>query len=314
VDVKANSLEVTYVIFLQLSSPIAEMAVSTVDRLPCGVWQYRRRRRISSYLPGGDSVDGQLSGRKILVTGGATGIGAAAVEVFAAQGATVTATYRSSAPPEALTETATWLQGDLRSAEQADRVIAEAAAAMGGLDVVLHAAGTWSPGPAGEITEENLDFMLDTNVKATVYVNQAAYRVMRDAGEGGRIINFGSGEGVTGMTWSSSYALAKGAVHSWTRSAAKSWGKHGITVNAVAPAVESPGADRLREYLGPQGAEMISKGTAQSRPIAGSLGAEALGDPIRDLGPVLVFLAGPGSRFVTGQLLAVSGGSMMLGA
>jgi 3-oxoacyl-[acyl-carrier protein] reductase len=259
-------------------------------------------------------VDGQLHGRRILVTGAAGGIGAAAVKVFADEGATVAATYRSSLPPEALGAAASWLQCDLRGPEQADKAVAAAAEALGGLDVVLHAAGTWGPGPAGEITEENLDFMLDTNVKATVFTNQAAYRLMREAGRGGRIINLGSGEAVTGITWSSSYALAKGAVHAWTRSAAKAWGRYGITVNAVAPAVETPGAERFREFLGPQAAAIIKQRTAETRPIAGSLGAEELGDPVRDLGPVLVFLAGPGSGFVTGQLLAVGGGSLMLGA
>jgi len=259
-------------------------------------------------------VDGQLPGRRILVTGAASGIGAAAVEVFAGEGATVAATYRNSPPPESLATAASWLHCDLRGPEQADKALATAAEAMGGLDVVLHAAGTWGPGPAGEITEENLDFMLDTNVKATVFTNQAAFRLMRDAGQGGRIINLGSGEAVTGITWSSSYALAKGAVHSWTRSAAKAWGRYGITVNAVAPAVETPGAQRFREFLGPEAAAMIKKRTPETRPIAGSLGADELGDPVRDLGPVLVFLASTGSHFVTGQLLAVSGGSMMLGA
>jgi NAD(P)-dependent dehydrogenase (short-subunit alcohol dehydrogenase family) len=259
-------------------------------------------------------VNGQLHGRRILVTGAASGIGAAAVEVFTAEGATVAATYRNSPPPESLGTAATWLQCDLRSPAQADKAVAAAVEAMGGLDVVLHSAGTWGPGPAGEITEENLDFMLDTNVKATVFTNQAAYRVMRDAGQGGRIINLGSGEAVTGITWSSSYALSKGAVHTWTRSAAKAWGRYGITVNAVAPAVETPGAERFRAFLGPEAAAMIRKRTPETRPIAGSLGADELGDPVRDLGPVLVFLAGPGSRFVTGQLLAVGGGSMMLGA
>lgn len=259
-------------------------------------------------------MNGQLHGRRILVTGAASGIGAAAVEVFTAEGATVAATYRSSPPPVSLGKAATWVQCDLRSPEQADKAVAAAAEAMGGLDVVLHSAGTWGPGPAGEITEENLDFMLDTNVKATVFTNQAAYRVMRDAGQGGRIINLGSGEAVTGITWSSSYALAKGAVHSWTRSAAKAWGQYGITVNAVAPAVETPGSERFREFLGPDAAAMIKKRTSETRPIASSLGADEFGDPVRDLGPVLVFLAGEGSRFVTGQLLAVGGGSMMLGA
>jgi NAD(P)-dependent dehydrogenase (short-subunit alcohol dehydrogenase family) len=254
----------------------------------------------------------ELQGRRILVTGAATGIGAAAVEVFAAAGAEVSGSYRQTEPPEHLASRAHWLQCDFRDEAQANDAVAAAVAAMGGLDVLLHSAGTWAPGVPGEVTEENLDHMLGTNVKATVFANQAAFRAMR--ADGGRIINLGSGEGVTGMPFSSTYSLAKGAVHSWTRSAAKAWGGYGITVNALAPAVETPGADRFRAFVGPEGAEMMKQRLPESMPIASSLGLGALGDPIVDLGPMLVFLAGPGSRFITGQLLAVSGGSMMLGA
>ncbi|MCW2522784.1 MAG: family NAD(P)-dependent oxidoreductase [Frankiales bacterium] len=261
--------------------------------------------------PAGPSTPGQLAGRRILVTGAATGIGAAAVEVFAAEGATLTATYHQTPPPERLTSLADWVQCDFRQEAQANRTVQAAAAAMGGLDVLLHAAGTWRAGAAGQLSEEDLDFMLATNVKATVFANQAAFHVMAD--DGGHIINLGSSEGVTGVPYASSYSLAKGAVHSWTRSAARAWGQHGITVNALAPAVETPGADRFREFIGPEGAASLNERIAESTPIASSLG-KGLGDPIRDLGPMMVFLASVGSRYVTGQLLAVSGGGMMLGA
>jgi 3-oxoacyl-[acyl-carrier protein] reductase len=254
---------------------------------------------------------GQLSGRRILVTGAATGIGAAAVEVFAAEGATLTATYHQTSPPDSLASLATWVQCDFRQQSQASATVHAAAVAMGGLDVLLHAAGTWRPGSAGELSEEDLDFMLNTNVKATVFANQAAFHEM--AANGGHIVNLGSSEGVTGVAYASAYSLAKGAVHSWTRSAARAWGPHGVTVNALAPAVETPGADRFREFIGPQAAASLDERIAESTPIASSLG-HGLGDPIRDLGPMMVFLASAGSRFVTGQLLAVSGGGMMLGA
>lgn len=92
------------------------------------------------------------------------------------------------------------------------------------------------------------------------------------------------------------------------------WGKHAITVNAVVPAVETPGAERLRAFLGPQPAAAMTEQTAQRLSVASSLGSGQLGDPVRDLGPVLVFLASEGSRFITGQLLSVSGGLLMLGA
>ena len=223
----------------------------------------------------------------------------------------VTATYRETPPPAALADSATWQQCDFRQEAQADALVDAAVAAMGGLDVLLHAAGTWSPGSAGDLSEQQLDHMLATNVKATVFANQAAFRVMRE--NGGRIINLGSSEGVTGVPYAAGYSLAKGAVHSWTRSAARAWGQYGITVNALAPAVETPGADRFREFIGPEGAAALNDRIAESSPIASSLG-EGLGDPIRDLGPMMVFLASEGSRYITGQLLAVSGGGMMLGA
>jgi NAD(P)-dependent dehydrogenase (short-subunit alcohol dehydrogenase family) len=254
----------------------------------------------------------QLAGRRVLVTGAATGIGAAAVDVLAAEGATVVATYHRTPAPERLAGSAAWIQCDFRGQAGADRGADEAVAIMGGLDVLIHAAGSWGPGIPGELSEDNLDAMFSTNVKATVYANQAAFRHM--AGPGGRIVNFGSSEGVSGVPFSASYAMAKGAVHSWTRSAAKAWGKHGITVNAVVPAVETPGADRFRAFLGPEAAAAMTRPTAQRLAVASSLGPLPLGDPVRDLGPVLVFLASAGSRFITGQLLSVSGGLLMLGA
>ncbi len=98
-------------------------------------------------------------------------------------------------------------------------------------------------------------------------------------------------------------------VHAWTRSIAKAWAADNITANALAPAMETPGANRLREFLGPDGAKFVDQQLKATIPLGG-----ALGDPARDLGPVLVFLAGEGSRFITGQLLAIDGGLVMLGA
>ena len=181
---------------------------------------------------------------------------------------------------------------------------------MGGLDVLLHAAGTWRPGSAGELSEDELDFMLATNVKATVFANQAAFHAMAE--HGGHIINLGSSEGVTGVPYAAGYSLAKGAVHSWTRSAARAWGEFEVTVNALAPAMETPGAQRFYDFVGPEAAAAIRAGMAQQTPIRSSLG-EGLGDPVRDLGPTMVFLAGEGSRYLTGQIFSVSGGSMMFG-
>jgi NAD(P)-dependent dehydrogenase (short-subunit alcohol dehydrogenase family) len=251
------------------------------------------------------AVTAPLEGKRILVTGGATGIGAAAVAVLSAAGAEVVATYHSTPPPDNLN--AKWLQCDVRDPVMVTETFRQTVDALGWLSVLIHAAGIWQAGIPGHIDAEDLDFVLDTNLKSTVYTNQAAHTVMQ--GHGGRIINLGSAEGVMGSPISASYAAAKAGIHAWTRSAAKVWASANITVNALAPAMDTPGADRLRSFLGPDAGPFLDQQLQASIPLGGKLG-----DPERDLGPMLVFLAGDGARFITGQLLAVDGGLMMLGA
>ncbi len=245
-----------------------------------------------------------LQGRRILVTGGATGIGAAAVGVLTEAGAEVAATYHQTPPPDDLA--ATWLQCDVRDADAVSGMVQQTAEHLGGLDVLVNAAGLWQPGIPGYISADEISFLLDTNVKATILTNQAAYAVMK--GNGGRIINFGSSEAVVGSPISAVYAATKGAVQAWTRSAARAWAADKVTVNALAPAVQTSGADRLRDFLGPEASALIDQQIKTMIPLGG-----ALGDPARDVGPILVFLAGSGSGFITGQLLAVDGGLIMVG-
>ncbi|MGH3640918.1 MAG: SDR family NAD(P)-dependent oxidoreductase [Mycobacterium sp.] len=247
----------------------------------------------------------ELDGKRILVTGGATGIGAAAVAVLTAAGARVAATYHRT-PPSG-DSSAEWLQCDATEPDSVDAALRDVVAGLGGLDVLVHAAGLWHPGVPGQIQVDDIRHVLDTNFTSTVLTNQAAAAAMADGG--GQIINFGSSEGVMGSPMSAIYAASKAAVASWTRSAAKTWAARGITVNALAPAVETPGAQRLRDFLGPDLLPLVEQQIAATIPLGGKLG-----DPTRDLGPVLVFLAGGGARFITGQLIAVDGGLMMLGA
>jgi len=245
-----------------------------------------------------------LEGRRAVVTGAATGLGAAAVRALTAAGAGVVATYHHTEPDD--TADATWLQCDARDAAAVNAMMDAAVSELGGLDVLVNAAGLWQQGIPGMITAADIDFVVGTNLKTTIFTNQAAHAAMRKTG--GRIINFGSAEAVTGSPISAVYAAAKGAVQAWTRSAAKAWASDKVTVNALAPAMQTRGADRLREFLGPEAAPLIDQQIKASIPLGG-----ALGDADRDLGPVLVFLASEGSHFITGQLLAVDGGLIMLG-
>ena len=246
-----------------------------------------------------------LEGRRILVTGAATGIGAAAVRVLHDAGAQLVATYHRT-PAAADAAAVTWLHCDVRDVDSVDSAFESAVEQLGGLDVLVHAAGLWQPGVPGSISGDEVDFLLATNVKSTVLTNQAAYRMMRQ--NGGQIINFGSAEAVMGSPFAAVYAATKGAVQAWTRSAAKAWGAERVTVNALAPAVQTAGADRLRDFLGPEVAPLIDQQMKLSIPLGGKLG-----DPNDDLGPVLVFLASAAAHFITGQLIPVDGGLAMVG-
>ncbi|MFE9924556.1 SDR family NAD(P)-dependent oxidoreductase [Streptomyces sp. NPDC005774] len=252
-------------------------------------------------------MDLPLAGRRVVVSGAATGIGAAAVASFLAAGADVVGLFHHTPPPDELKSRCEWLSCDARDRRSVDAAFGSATEILGGLDVLLHAAGVWLPGTPDTLSEEDFDFVLDANLRTTVLTNQAAFERMR--AQGGQIINLGSGEGVRGNPRAPHYAVAKAGVHAWTRSVAAAWGRFGVTVNALAPAVETPGAERLREHLGPDGAAALDEHLRATMPLRGELG-----DPYTDLGPVMVFLAGTGARFMTGQLIAVDGGLQMFGA
>jgi NAD(P)-dependent dehydrogenase (short-subunit alcohol dehydrogenase family) len=246
-------------------------------------------------------------GLRVIVCGAAGGIGAACVEGLHADGAEVVALYNRSDPPAHLADKARWLRCDLTDKRAVDAQFDEAARILGGLDALIQAAGTWRGAPAEAVSENEIDFLFTANVKSTVFSNQAAYRLMQ--GEGGRIINFGSSEGVSGNVKSPVYSATRGAVHSWTRSVARAWGKHHINVNAIAPAMYTDLAEYNLSQMDPESRAAFEAALEQRIPIDGRLG-----EPLRDLYPVLRMLIGPGGRFVTGQLIPVDGGLIMVGA
>ncbi|MET7680405.1 SDR family oxidoreductase [Streptomyces sp. NPDC005423] len=248
-----------------------------------------------------------LAGRRAVVSGAASGIGAAAVTSFLAAGAEVVGLFHTTPPPDDLKERCEWVPCDARDRASVDAALDRAASVLGGVDVLLHAAGTWRPSTPESLSEDELDLVIDANLRSTIITNQVAFAHMRDGG--GQIINLGSAEGVRGNPMAPHYAVAKAGVHAWTRSVAAAWGRFGVTVNALAPAVSTRGAERLWEHLGQEGAAMVKERLRTTMPLRGELG-----DPHTDLGPVMVFLASTGARFMTGQLIAVDGGLNMLGA
>lgn len=248
---------------------------------------------------------GKLAGKRIIVTGGAGGIGNAAVRLFVQEGAKVACTY-NSAQPEVPAGVLT-ARCNIADKAEVDAVFDRFAAELGGLDALVHAAGIHGSQPADQVDEANWDRMFDLNGKGAVWTNQAAFRHLR--ANGGSIVNMGSVEGVRGFAGNAVYAASRGAVMAWTRSIALEWGRHRVRANCVAPAIHTDIYQRQRDAMDAPSLQMLDAAMQQMIPLGGKLG-----DPLLDMAPVLLFLAGDDSHFITGQTIAVDGGLMMLGS
>lgn len=252
----------------------------------------------------------ELQGKRIVVTGCASGMGAATVRAYAGAGAEVVGmdiaddAGRSvcADATEAGPGTAVYVRADIADAASVDAGFAAADEHLGGLDALAHPAAIQAASVPGDISVDDWERMFAVNALGTMLTNQAAHPRIKAAG-GGAIINFGSISGQRAEPGAAAYSAAKGAVHAWTRSAAGAWGADGIRVNAVLPAIKTPMFQAAWDRSSPE--EQNEKYWRNMHGIA--LGQE-YGDPDRDLGPVMVFLASDASRFITGQLIPVDGG------
>jgi NAD(P)-dependent dehydrogenase (short-subunit alcohol dehydrogenase family) len=253
-------------------------------------------------------VTAALADKRILVTGAARGIGASLVRAYVSEGARVVGVdVDTSGSDLARTETvpgrAFFHRADVRSRKDVAAAFAAADELLGGLDVLVNVAGIERRAAAESISDAEWDAMFDVNVKGAMLTNQAAFQRLRR--HGGSIINFGSDSGLVPHVNGAHYSAAKAAVMAWTRTIAHEWGRFGIRANSVLPAIHTP---MYEEYLSrlPEDDLQVHRAKMGARiPLGGQLG-----DPDRDLAPVLVFLASDASRFITGQLIAVDGGKV----
>jgi 3-oxoacyl-[acyl-carrier protein] reductase len=251
-----------------------------------------------------------LEGKRILVTGGAQGIGAAIVKSYVSEGAKVCSFDLNEEDGSAIAReasdtgpgSAAFHRLDITDGPATDSLFRNAAQDLGGVDVLVNIAGLQRSAMAEDITDELFDSIYRVNVLGTIHTNQSAFRIMKDAGTGA-IINFGSMSGFTGELSNSTYGSSKGAVHTWTRTVAREWGPSGIRVNAVLPYVNTPMFDKYTSSLGADELAAYQEQLRKDIPLGGTFG-----NAERDLAPVLVFLASDASHFITGQLLPVDGG------
>ncbi len=253
----------------------------------------------------------ELEGKRIIITGAARGMGAATVRAYVRAGATVTAMDIDDELGREVVDKAntdgpghaTYRHVDVSDRASVESAFDAAVAEMGGLDVLAHPAAIQRSELADEVTTEDWDRMFAINVRGTMLTNQTAFKAMKAGGNGGSIINFGSISGLRPEPSAAAYSASKGAVHSWTRTAAATWGPEGVRVNAILPAIATPMYDEAIARLTPEQAEAHRWQNEESIAMG-----KKYGDPDRDLAPVMVFFASDGSRFITGQLIPVDGG------
>jgi 3-oxoacyl-[acyl-carrier protein] reductase len=241
----------------------------------------------------------KLEGKVALVTGGSRGIGAAIAKRLASDGANVAITYAKDASAASAVVKAIELDGGKAVAIQADAADVEAVkaavektvATFGQLDVLVNNAGTAIPKTFEETTLEEMDRVIDINVRGTLATTQAALKHMSS---GGRIISIGSAVGervqVPGLV---AYSATKGAVKIFTQALSRELGTRGITVNNVQP--------------GPVDTDLNPATGDWAVPQKAATALDRYGH-VEEIAAMVAFVAGPESSYITGSNLTVDGG------
>jgi NAD(P)-dependent dehydrogenase (short-subunit alcohol dehydrogenase family) len=243
-----------------------------------------------------------LSGQTAIVTGTSRGLGQAFARALAQAGADLILTSRKRADlsafvteVESMGRKAIALDLDVRDQASIDRMAVAAEKACGQIHILVNNAGCNVRKPALDVTWDDWNLILDTNLRGSFFVAQQIARRMVPHGYG-RIINIGSVTSVFGSAGLAPYGASRGGIRQMTMSLADDWGRHGITVNCLAP-----GWFRTAQN------EVLYKDQSWVDYLVDRIPVKRPGEP-RDLEGPIVFLASEASRYVTGQTLLVDGG------
>jgi len=242
-----------------------------------------------------------LKGRSVVVTGGSKGIGKGIARVFAGAGAKVVIVARHGDQAEAAAREighGAWgMAGDVTSLASMDSVMKETAAKNGGLDVLCANAGIFPPARLEDMTSEQWDEVVDTNLKGTFHAVKAAVPYLKRSDQGRIVLTSSITGPVTGFPGWTHYGATKAGQLGFMRTACIELAKYAITVNAVMP------GNILTEGL-------IGMGEDYQKTMAASIPLKKLGT-VEDIGHAALYFASKEAGYVTGQTLIVDGGQIL---
>lgn len=244
-----------------------------------------------------------LSGKVALVTGGASGIGAAISEAFIAKGAKVAVLDINAdvakAKADALGANAKPFVCDVSDPQSVNDAVAGVVAAFGGIDIAVNSAGVVFLAPAEDLSLGDWDKTININLKGSFLVTQAVGKAMIAAGKGGRIVNLASQAGTVAIEEHVAYCASKFGVIGMSKTFAAEWGKHGIRVNTISPTI-------VLTELGKK-AWSGEKGEAAKKRIPAGRFAYP-----QEIAAAAVFLASAGADMINGADLLIDGGYTIL--
>ena len=246
---------------------------------------------------------GILDQQVAVVTGAGRGLGRAIALRFAAEGADVVCLSRSSENAESAAEAVresgrqAWaISADVGDSDSVNQAVKQILSEVGKVDILVNNAGVTRDGLLMRMSEQDWDLVLDTNLKGAFLLTKAFTRPMLKQRKG-RIINISSVIGLIGNAGQVNYAASKAGLIGMTKSVARELASRNITTNVIAPGfIRSDMTSKLKEE--------------QKEAILAGIPLGEMGEP-EDIAQAALFLAGPGARYITGQVLTVDGGMVM---
>ncbi|TFH39255.1 MAG: glucose 1-dehydrogenase [Bacteroidia bacterium] len=242
-----------------------------------------------------------LAGKVALVTGGTRGIGEGIVKELALHGATVIGVARSAGGEESEKGgNISWIKADVSNTEGCNMVVDHIVGQYGRLDILVNNVGTNIRKKTNEYTEEEIDFLFNTNLRSAIRMSRQLYPMLV-RGIGPVIINISSVAGLTHLRTGAIYGMTKAALIQFTKNLAGEWAADNIRVNAVAP-----------WYIKTPLANQVLKDEAYRNEVLARTPLKRIGE-VEEVASVVAFLCMPAAGYITGQVISVDGGFTILG-